>query len=101
MTSPAEPINDTPQSLEEWKQYVAGMTGPQLLEQALAANTPGFVRILLDEEGYEASEITAVLRMFAEALDAEGQTVPSRSEGAYLDLASLLDTADLDVVEVA
>lgn len=100
MADTAPTINQTPQSLEEWNAYVSGMSGLVLLEQAQAANTPGFVRTLLDEEGYGPGEVTEILRMFAMQLENDDQAVPSRVPGAYLDLASLLDTADLEAVEV-
>lgn len=82
-----------PLTLEEWKQYIARLSGKTLLEKARAANSVMFVRTLSDE-GMEAEEITEVLRAFAERLVAIGIAVPTRFDGAYLNYADLLPETD-------
>ena len=80
-----------PQTLEEWHNYIQNLSDERLWREANAANTPAFMLHLRDEEGVVASDITAILRMFAERLVQEGQQPPGKGPGAYLDMAGLLD----------
>ncbi len=60
-----------PKTLPEWKSYVGKLDGDELRAQAMAANTTGFVRQLQDE-GYDAGDIHAILVTFAKRLAAAG-----------------------------
>jgi len=75
-----------PKTLPEWKAYVGKLDGEELRAQAMAANTTGFVRQLQDE-GYAAGDIHAILVTFAKRLSDAGQSLPS---DGYLDLSRLV-----------
>jgi len=78
-----------PRTPEEWAAYVGRLSGQTLWDKALAANTPAFIEAL-QTDAYEPKEITRILRMFARRLVQDGQELPSRAEGAYLDYGSLI-----------
>lgn len=88
-----------PQTLPEWFEYVDSLSPENLYEKARVANTLAFVRVLR-EEGMEPRDITRLLRRFALRLLALGMELPGRSDGAYLDYASLMEQQrKLDMVE--
>ena len=74
-----------PKSLPEWKTYVGKLEGDELRNQALAANSTQFVRTLQDE-GYAAADIHAILVAYAKRMAAVGQRLPS---DGYLDFTRL------------
>lgn len=86
-----------PKTLEDWQEYIGSLSGATLRSKALAANSVQFVRVL-EGEGYSAADITAILRMFAQQFEHEGQEPPSRVEGTYLDYGLLLNPVGLEVV---
>jgi hypothetical protein len=77
-----------PQTLEEWFQYVRSIPDGEVLAKARAANTVMFVRTLVDE-GMDPEDVEDILRMFAGRLRKAGIAIPSRYDGAYIDLNSL------------
>jgi hypothetical protein len=77
----------TKQSPDEWRRYVDGLDDDALVEATENANSAGFVRALQDE-GYDAAEIDAVLRLFARRWRTLGQVPPA---GGYVDLVWLAD----------
>jgi hypothetical protein len=77
-----------PQTLDEWKDYIATLTGAALRSKAIAANSVTFVRVL-EDEGMSPSDITAVLEAFAHQFDIDDQEPPSRSDGTYIEYALL------------
>ena len=74
-----------PKTLPEWKAYVGKLDGEELRNQALAANSVNFVR-MLQEEGYGAQDIHEILLAFARRMAAVGQRLPS---DGYLDFTRL------------
>lgn len=74
-----------PNSLPEWKTYVAGLGGKNLFSQAVAANTHTFARTLL-EEGATMGDVEQILLMFVRQLRAIGVKVP---EGGPFDLNTM------------
>ena len=76
---------DAPKTLPEWKAYVGKLDGEELRKQAMAANSTEFVRTLQDE-GYEAGDIHAILVAYAKRMKAAGQQLPT---DGYLDLSQL------------
>lgn len=85
-----------PKTLQEWKQYIRSLAGPTLLSKALAANQVTFVR-LLEADGLTPTEIATVFQTFAVRLVEDGQAVPSRVEGSYVDYGALAYPTNLDV----
>lgn len=79
-----------PKTLPEWQEYVANFTGAELLSKAKAANSLTFLRTM-EGEGMSPQDAMQVLRMFAAALRADGQVLPSRYDGALVDLGALLE----------
>jgi hypothetical protein len=79
-------VSDHPKTLPEWRSYVGALDGEQLRAQAMAANSTGFVKQLQDE-GYAAADITAILTTFAKRLSDAGQVLPT---DGYVDLTRLL-----------
>jgi glucan phosphorylase len=64
-----------PRTLAEWRSYVDALDGEQLIEQARSANSASFVR-QLQEEGSSASDVHAVLILFAQRIKATGLRPP-------------------------
>lgn len=77
------------QSREDWKSYVAELSGESLRNKAIAANTLVFVTTLL-EEGSTPEDVTYVLTAFALRLMSDGQAIPQGMPGEYCNLAELL-----------
>ncbi len=82
-------MSTIPETLEDWKAYVAILHGPELLAKAKAANSLIFVKTM-QEEGMEADDIVEILRAFAQRMRQVQVAVPTRYDGAYMDLTSLL-----------
>lgn len=87
---------DSPKNLAEWQAYVATLSGPDLRSKAIAANSVAFVRSL-EEDGLSPEDIAGVLRAFAARMHADGQEVPARSAGDFVDYGALVYPADLSV----
>lgn len=83
-----------PKTLPEWQAYVSTFTGAELLSKAKAANSLTFLRAM-ESEGMAPQQAMQVLRMFASALRADGQVLPSRYDGALVDLGALLEPVPL------
>ena len=68
---------DNPVTMEEWESYVDGLTNDEeLYEIAMAAGTIKFGQKLMDE-GYPATDITAIRTMLAKKLlESEAWVVP-------------------------
>lgn len=81
---------ENPQSVTEWHMYVSTLSGAALWSKALAANTWAFVQGL-QAEGLSASEITSIFRSFANRLVEDGQPLPSKADGTYLDYGLLVE----------
>ena len=81
-----------PQTVEEWADYVAGLHGEELWSVAVNANTIQFV-MELQEEGYDPSEITDILLLFALQFGRDGQAVPTDMGDQYLSYPALLASA--------
>lgn len=85
----------TPQTLEEWKAYIATLSGPDLLSKAKAANSVAFVRAL-EEDGHGPFVVHEVLITFARRLAADGQEPPGRTTGSYLNYGIFLTPNPLE-----
>lgn len=83
-----------PKTLPEWQAYVSTFTGAELLSKAKAANSLTFLRSM-EGEGMAPQQAMQVIRMFAAALRADGQVLPSRYDGALVDLGALLEPSPL------
>jgi len=79
-----------PKTLTEWRTYVAGLGGPDLMSKARAANSIAFVRAL-EADGLSPDDITDVLLAFAQRLVEDGQEPPTRHAGFYIDYQRLLN----------
>lgn len=82
---------ETPETVQEWAGYIARLSGLQLWSKAIAANTLEFVRTI-QAEGFEGSEITDVLVLFALQLQADGQALPTDMPGQYLSYPDLVSS---------
>jgi len=80
---------NNPQNLEEWKAYIAPLSGVYLRDQAIGANTLVFVRTL-QEEGFSGSDILDILKMFLFRLLEDEQVLPNGIPGEYLSYPGLL-----------
>lgn len=78
-----------PVTLSEWEAYIKSLSGKELRDAAIAANSVDFVR-QLENEGEKAKSIGTILKMFAWRLRADHQVVPGRTAGSYLDYTALL-----------
>ena len=74
-----------PKTLAEWKAYADTLTGQALWDAAVSANTMAFVQVL-QEEGYEAEQIHAVIHLLAKRFVTLGERAPA--DGFY-DLAAM------------
>lgn len=74
-----------PKTLPEWKSYAATLSGDELHDKGIAANSVAFVRTL-QSEGYSADEIHSILVYLARRFAESGQHPPG--DGLY-DLAAL------------
>lgn len=86
-----------PQTLEEWQQYVLALDADEAYNVAMSAGTVKFSTTLV-EEGYSASDVTAILTMIALRLK-ELDVAPPRTGKCVIDfrwLASgkVIDGAD-------
>lgn len=79
-----------PQTVEEWFEYIAHLSPADLFEKARTANTLDFVQVLRGE-GLPPKDITRILKHFGARLVALDMALPGRTEGAYLDYASLME----------
>jgi len=81
---------DNPVTMGEWAAYVEGLSNDEeLYEIAMAAGTVKFGRKLLDE-GYPASDITAIRTMIAQKLLEQEIAPPTRVGGCQIDYRALL-----------
>lgn len=72
-----------PQTLDEWREYVRSLDADEIYNVAEAAGTMKFSMTLVDE-GYEAGEVTAILRMIALRLQ-ELEVAPPRLGKCVID----------------
>lgn len=77
--------NERPQTLDQWRSYIGTLSGEALRSKAIAANSLRFARMLLNE-GFSASDVTEIYRMFARQFVATGQ---EPTGGDYIDYRSL------------
>ena len=82
---------DTPKTLDEWKAYIATLSGETLTSKAAAANSVAFVRAL-EADGLQPFVIHEVFLTFARRLITDGQPLPTRTSGSYLDYGVFLVT---------
>jgi hypothetical protein len=81
---------DDPVTMEEWESYVDGLTNDEeLYEIAMAAGTIKFGQKLIDE-GYPATDITAIRTMLAKKLLESEVAPPTRVGGCMIDYRALL-----------
>lgn len=81
---------DNPVTMEEWESYVDGLSNDEeLYEIAMAAGTIKFGQKLLDE-GYPATDITAIRTMLAKKLLEKEIAPPTRVGGCMIDYRALL-----------
>ena len=85
-----------PKTFTEWRAYIMGLAGADLRSKAIAANSVPFVRAL-EEDGLTAPEILNMFRTFADRLIEDGQVLPSRTTGDYLDYGAIAYPIDLRV----
>ena len=79
---------DDPHDLPSWVAYIQTLSGADLLSKAVAANQVAFVREL-EVDGLSPIHIAAVLKAFAVRLLDDGQVLPGRSPGDYVDYGAL------------
>lgn len=84
-----------PKTVEEWRAYIATLSGPDLLSKAIAANSVAFVRSL-ETDGLGPFEVHEVLLTFARRIEADGQILPARTTGAFLDYGVFLHPVALN-----
>lgn len=70
-----------PQSIVEWAEYIAGLSGQRLFSQAVAANTHSFARQLV-AEGATMKDVEQIMLLFVGQLKATGTKVP-KGTGAW------------------
>ena len=78
-----------PHTVEEWLAYISTLSGDPLRSKAIAANSLAFVRGL-KAEGLSSEDVTAILVGFAKRLETDGQSLPGKADGIYLDYNLLL-----------
>ena len=78
-----------PHTVEEWLAYINTLKGNALRSKAIAANSLAFVRGL-KSEGLTSEDVTSILVGFAKRLEADGQSLPGKADGIYLDYNLLL-----------
>ena len=82
-----------PKTLEEWSEYLAGLSEDELWNQAVSANSLEFVRTLR-EEGAPPSLIRDVLIRFVLRFRELDLVPPTRMPGQYLSWPDLLPSYD-------
>lgn len=75
-----------PQTLDEWAEHIAGLSGADLSSKAAAANQIAFVRDLR-EEGYAPAEVETIFVLLAKQLVRAGQPLPDAGYTSYRRLA--------------
>ena len=75
-------MTEDKQTLDQWRSYVAGIAAEDLYDTAESANTVEFIQGMQDK-GYDAPEIHAVLKLFALRFRALGQVPP---QGGFVNL---------------
>lgn len=83
-----------PKTLDDWIAYIGTLSGEDLMAKARAANQVAFVRMLEDDD-LPPIDIAGVFTAFARRLAEDGQEPPARSDGSYVDFATLLVPPDL------
>lgn len=91
---------DPPTDLPSWITYVGTLSGPALLSKAIAANQVAFVRSLEKKDNLTPKDIAGVLQAFARRLIEDGQVIPGRTFGDYVDYGALAYPVDLNVDSV-
>jgi hypothetical protein len=85
-----------PQTLEEWQQYVLTLDADEAYNVAMAAGTIKFSTTLI-EEGYAATDVTAILTMIALRLQ-ELDVAPPRTGKCVIDFRWLASGKVIDGV---
>ena len=78
-----------PVTRDEWRAYIEGLSGEELRNKAIAANTFPYVTALL-EEGSSPDDITFILAAFALRFVADNQVIPQGMPNEYCNLAALV-----------
>lgn len=86
-----------PQTLEEWQQYVLTLDADEAYNVAMAAGTIKFSQTLV-EEGYPATDVTAILTMIALRLQELG-VAPPRTGKCVIDFRWLASGKVIDGVD--
>lgn len=81
-----------PQTVQEWADYISSLHGEELWSVGVNANSMVFVREL-QSEGYDPSEITDILILFALQFQIDEQALPTDLPGQYLSYPALLASA--------
>lgn len=103
----------TPETMEEWLQYVAILTEDELYSKAIAANTQKFLGMLL-EDGFTPQEVKSLMQGFARKfvdfnmqppaglfdLETLGATAPSLPDPATIEWEPEPDNIDRFVEEM-
>lgn len=80
---------ERPETLKEWAQYISGLSGEDLWEQGIAANTLEFVKTL-KEEGFSSADVRELFILFVRQYKQSQMAPPSGMPGQYLDYTDLL-----------
>lgn len=77
----------SPQSMDDWEDYVSALSGEGLRSNVINANTQAFVNLMLDE-GYRLAEIEAIMRKFVRRMAGLEMKIP---EGGAFDLIQIYE----------
>jgi len=81
-----------PETIEEWRQYISTLNELELFSKARAANTQKFNKTLLSE-GYDNSEVHAILQAFAKRFVDLKLQPPS--DGGVIDFVKAMGSPDV------
>ena len=92
-------MTDKPKTMAEWNTYIKNLIGTDLFNQAVTAATPIFAD-KMEEEGYEASQITQIRLAYANQLILSGQGLPTfLPEPGSVNYESLINNPIYDIDE--
>jgi hypothetical protein len=89
-----------PTTVEEWGEYISALSGMELRDQGIGANTLVFVKTL-QEEGFTGSQIVQIFTMFAMRFVEVEEIFPIGIPGEYLSYPELLENLAEEEVDVA
>lgn len=78
---------ERPRSLDQWANYIAGLSGDDLRSKARAVNSIDFVDDLI-EEGYSPDEVETLFVLLAQHLERTGQMLPDAGLYNYRRMAT-------------